>query len=93
MKKLKTSFLAIALIAGVSGAFITKIAYAAKRSDAIYKWSSTSIAPDNPNQNNYDDTHVGAVAHFGCETGSQLCASGTKISGTGPSTDALNVTP
>jgi hypothetical protein len=93
MKNFKNGILAIALMAGVLGAFATKAAQSSKRGDPIYNWSSSNVAPDNPNQTNYDDTVSGAELHFGCTTGSTLCASGNKISGSGAATATLDVTP
>jgi hypothetical protein len=86
MKTLKNGVLAIALIGGVAGAFVTKAAHAAKPVDTFYNWTSTSIAPDNPSSTLDDATVSQAETHFGCTTGSQDCADGTKVSGPGSPT-------
>lgn len=86
MKNFKRGVLAIALIAGISSAFITNAAHAAKLSDTFYNWTSTSIAPENPSSTLDNATVSQAETYFGCTTGSQDCADGTKVSGTGPQT-------
>lgn len=89
MKNLKRGVLAIALIAGVSGAFVTKAAHAAKPAEAIYNWTSTSIAPSNPSSTYNGHNVTDAENHFGCVNGAQDCADGLKVSGTGPNTVQL----
>jgi len=84
MKNLKRGFLAVALIAGISGAFVTKAAHAAKPAAATYNWTSTSIAPSNPSSTYNGHTVAEAETHFGCVTGTQDCADGLKVSGSGP---------
>jgi hypothetical protein len=86
MKKFKTGLMAIALLAGLSGAFLTKAAHAAKKDDPTYDWTSTSIAPANPSSTLDNATVASAEEYFGCTTGSQDCADGTKVSGSGTNT-------
>ncbi|MES2109824.1 MAG: hypothetical protein V4577_13785 [Bacteroidota bacterium] len=89
MKNLKRGFLAVALIAGVSGAFLTKAAHAAKPVDTLYNWTSTSIAPSNPSSTYNGHTVLEAENHFGCVNGAQDCADGIKVSGPGSGTFQL----
>ncbi len=91
MKTLKKSLWAIALIAGVGGAFATKAAHAAKPVDTFYNWTSTSIAPENPSSTLNDATVVQAEDHFGCTSGSQDCADGVKQSGPGSPTAQIRL--
>jgi hypothetical protein len=89
MKKLKTSILAIALIAGISGAFVTKTAHASKPVDTLYDWNSASNAPQNPGTELDNATVTTATANFGCNSGTNICATGTKVSGPGPASATI----
>jgi spermidine/putrescine-binding protein len=89
MKKLKNSMLAIALLAGISGAFITKAAQASKRVDTLYNWTGASNAPQNPGAQLNDATVATANANYGCNTGTNICATGTKVSGPGPASATI----
>jgi hypothetical protein len=91
MKKFKTGLLALALVVAVGGTFATKVASAAKRSDPTYNWTSASIAPSNPSSTLNNATRAVAVDHFGCDQGTQDCADGTKVSGTGSNTAILQI--
>ena len=70
MKSLKNGFLAIALLAGVSGAFATKINAAPKLVDAVYDWTPQTGSP-------FTGTVAEAKAHYGCNATANLCANGT----------------
>ncbi|MBW4888945.1 hypothetical protein KXQ82_04435 [Mucilaginibacter sp. HMF5004] len=70
MKKFKNGLLALALVLGVSGAFVSKTHAAPKAFDIVYDWTS-------PDQGVFSGTREEAIDHYGCENGSQLCATGT----------------
>lgn len=69
MKSLKNGFLAIALLAGVSGAFATKIHAAPKLVDPVYDWTPVSGSA-------FTGTLTQAQAHYSCTGTATLCASG-----------------
>lgn len=85
MKKFKSGLLAVALLAGISGAFVSQI-HATTKQTTLYNWTSTSTAPKNPSSTLDNASVSSAESHFGCSTGSIDCADGTKVSGPGPST-------
>jgi hypothetical protein len=91
MKTLKKSLLAIALIAGIGGAFATKAAHAAKPVDTFYNWTSTSAAPLNPSSTLPNSTVTEAQDHFGCTNGTVDCADGVKQSGPGSPTAQIRI--
>jgi hypothetical protein len=70
MKKFKTGLLALALVLGVSSAFVSKIHAAPKKDDPIYSWTS-------PDQGDFTGTVSDAEENYGCTTGHALCATGT----------------
>lgn len=81
MKSLKTTILSLALLAGVAGAFATK-AKEAKLQAPIYEWTK-------PGSPNYQGTVSGAQSNYNCFGTGAVCATGTKISGTGPLTVSI----
>jgi len=83
MKKLKNSVLAIAMVAGISGAFMTQTAHGSKRVDTFYDWTGASNAPQNPGAQLNNATVATATANYGCNSGTIVCATGTKVSGPG----------
>jgi hypothetical protein len=83
MKNFKKGLLAVALITGIAGAFATKAAHAAKQAAPTYNWTSTSIAPSNPSSMYNGHTIAEAELRFGCVSGTQDCADGDKVSGSG----------
>lgn len=92
MKKLslKSKILLGAFLVGGLGAGATEaVKTVSALQETRYNWTSTSIAPENPSSSLPNQTRAGAIDHFGCENGSQLCASGTRVSGSGPATDQL----
>lgn len=70
MKKLKFGLLALLFTVGVGGAMVQKIHAAPKAFDIVYSWTS-------PDQGAFSGTINDAEDHYGCTTGSELCARGT----------------
>jgi hypothetical protein len=68
MKKLKISLLALVFTVGIGGAVVQKIEAAPKPLDQVYSWTSS--------QGSFTGTRADAIAHYGCENGSTLCADG-----------------
>ena len=92
MKKLKTSMLAIALIAGISGAFVAKIHASPKKTDATYHWLKYLSDGVTRDPGNDSDVSIStAETNYGCTGAGNRCADGTKDpgSGTGPTTFEL----
>jgi hypothetical protein len=74
MKKFKNGLLALALIAGVSGAFVTKIHAAPKQHDQVYTWNRNVPGQGtSPFSGDISD----AQDHYGCSGDESLCATGT----------------
>ncbi|PTT00715.1 hypothetical protein DBR11_09295 [Pedobacter sp. HMWF019] len=75
MKSLKTTFLALALVAGVSGAFVTKTANAASNAKQVsYDWIRFDRA-GNITGTLTNKTVAQAQLITGCTGSNQLCAS------------------
>ncbi|PTS91493.1 hypothetical protein DBR11_28950 [Pedobacter sp. HMWF019] len=75
MKSLKTTFLALALIAGVSGAFVTKTANAASNAkQTTYDWIQFDRAGHIIGTFT-NKTVAQVIALTGCNSSNQLCAS------------------
>jgi hypothetical protein len=89
MKTLKTSLLAIALMAGISGALVSQTAQASKPVDARYDWTGASNAPQNPGAQLNNATVTTATSFYGCNSGTNVCASGNKVSGPGPNSASI----
>jgi hypothetical protein len=70
MKTLKISMLALLFTVGIGGAVVQKIQAAPKNDVQEYSWTS-------PNQGTFSGTRDEAIDHYGCETGTKLCATGT----------------
>ncbi|MDN5286617.1 MAG: hypothetical protein JWR38_2891 [Mucilaginibacter sp.] len=91
MKKFKNGFLALALVAGISGGVISKIQAMPKQADASYEWQKFNH--DGTRDPSLDETATisQATADYSCPGSVTLCASGTKVagSGTGPNTATL----
>lgn len=79
MKSLKTTILSLALLAGVTGAFATKAASSTNVQAPIYNW----VKPGSPN---YQGTVSGAQSNYNCLGAGAVCATGTRVSGSGPLT-------
>lgn len=62
--------LALVFAVGIGGAFVQKIQAAPKFVDQVYSWTS-------PSQGSFSGTRQEAIDNYGCETGAQLCATGT----------------
>jgi len=71
MKKFKTGLVALALVLGVSGAFVSKIHAAPKEVDPTYDWNVGQ--PDQL----INATVSTATSNYGCNSGTITCASGT----------------
>jgi hypothetical protein len=69
MKKIKSGLLVMAVVLGVSGAFVSKIHAAPKPLDQVYSWSGSS-GP-------FTGTVTQAQTHYGCSSNNILCATGT----------------
>lgn len=79
MKKIKTALLGLALVAGATGAFVSKISAAPKPLDPIYNWVQGT--------NDFQGTVSQAESHYGCFSGLNPCAAGTLKPGqSGPPT-------
>lgn len=81
--------LAIALMAGISGAFVSQTAHASKPFDTLYDWTGANNAPQNPGAQLNNATVATATSFYGCNTGSTVCASGNKVSGPGPNSISI----
>ena len=94
MKKFKNGFLALALIAGISGAVASKIQAMPKPVDANYQWQKFNH--DGSRDPSADETATisQATSDYDCPGAVTLCAIGTKVagSGTGPATSTLRFT-
>jgi hypothetical protein len=83
MKSLKTTILSLALLAGVTGAFATKAVSSAKIQDpTIYNWTK-------PGSPNYQGTVSAAQSNYNCLGAGAVCATGTRVSGSGPLTATI----
>jgi hypothetical protein len=83
MKNLKTTILSLALLAGVTGAFATKATVSAKvQTPTVYNWTK-------PGSPNYQGTVPGAQSNYNCSGAGAVCATGTRVSGTGPLTATI----
>lgn len=91
MKTVKVSLLALVFTVGIGGAVVQKIQAAPKPVDTFYNWTSSSIAPNHPSSNLSNSTRSTAINYYGCDTGADLCASGTRVSGSGPATAQLQL--
>lgn len=92
MKKLslksKILLSAILLGGGIAGAHTLSNAPSAQESR--YNWKASNDAPENPGQQLNNQTVSQAEDHFGCDGATNLCATGTKVSGSGPTTQIIN---
>lgn len=86
---LKSKILLSAFLLAAGAAVGHEIALMPTAQEGVYNWTSTSIAPSNPNSTYNGRTRSEAITRFGCENGAQTCATGTKVSGSGPDTDVL----
>jgi len=83
MKSLKTTILSLALLAGVTGAFVTKAASSANAQDpTVYNWTKSGSP-------NYQGTVSGAQSNYNCAGAGAVCATGTRVSGSGPLTATI----
>jgi len=76
MKKVKTSILAVLLIAGISGAFATKTAHASGRKAMSYNWQLFDRS-GNPDGTLTDKTEAQVEGSTGCGVGTVKCAVAT----------------
>lgn len=81
--------LAIALMAGISGALVSQTAHASKPVDTFYDWTGASNAPQNPGAQLNNATVATATSFYGCNGGTNTCASGNKVSGPGPNSQSI----
>lgn len=72
MKNFKSGLLAIALLAGITGAFASKIHVAPKDPEPTYDWVDENNS--NPISNQTEDF---ARSAYECSTGLATCATGT----------------
>ncbi|AMP98891.1 hypothetical protein AY601_1985 [Pedobacter cryoconitis] len=86
MLVLKNTMLAIALVAGISGAFATKIANNPRVDEPKYDWNGSG-----PNYSGTlsDKTVLEAKDMYGCNGGAIQCALGKLSSGAGPITQRI----
>ncbi|MCX2450056.1 DUF6520 family protein [Pedobacter sp. PLR] len=70
MKSLKSTFLALAIVAGVGGAFATKAANTSSTLDPMYSWTGS---------NSFTGTIPQAQLHYGCSGSKAVCATGTNV--------------
>lgn len=91
MKKIQTAILAIALVGGVSSAFIPKIQASPKRAAATYQWLKFNHDGTRDPSMDEDATIAQAESDYACPGTVTVCATGTKDpgSGTGPNTATL----
>lgn len=57
--------------------------------ESTYNWKAEDNAPQNPGGTLNNQTVSQAIQHFGCEQGNDPCATGSRISGSGPNTVLL----
>ena len=83
---IKNTMLAIALVAGISGAFATKVANSPKADEPRYDWFGSG-----PNHSGIlnDKTVLEAQDTYGCKGQVSLCASGEISSGAGLPTASI----
>lgn len=80
MKKFKTGLVALALILGVSGAFVSKIHAAPKVDDPTYDWNGSGPL----HSGDLDDKTVAqAQTFYGCSGAAAVCATGELNQGSG----------
>jgi len=77
---LKNTMLAIALVAGISGAFATKIASSPKAYEPRYDWIGSGPLHSGTLDNK---TVKEAQDYYSCSGSLIICATGTRSSGTG----------
>jgi hypothetical protein len=94
MKKFKNGFLALALVAGISGGVISKIQAMPKPADASYDWQKFNHDGTRDPGSDETATIAQATADYSCPGAVTLCATGTKVpgSGSGPATATLRFT-
>jgi hypothetical protein len=78
MKNLKTTFLALALVAGVSGAFVTQAANTANVQAPTYNWNGSGPNGSGPLNGK---TVAQAKTFYGCPGSNAFCARGTDPNG------------
>ena len=83
MKNLRNGFLALALVAGVSGAFVSKIHAAPKRADALYNWQKFNHDGTRDMASDEQATIADAESDYGCSSTVTKCATGTIVPGSG----------
>jgi hypothetical protein len=82
MKKFKNGFLALALVAGVSFAVVSKVEANAKQTGPTYNWTGSGTMHSGTYLN---ETVSAATSYYGCPEGTAAtCATGTLVSGSGP---------
>ncbi|WP_256006816.1 hypothetical protein [Pedobacter deserti] len=78
MKSLKTTILSLAVLAGVTGALVTNAAESTVGQDpTVYNWTK-------PGSPNFQGTVSAAQSNYNCSGAGSVCATGTRVSGTGP---------
>lgn len=80
---LKNTMLAIALVAGISGAFATKVANRSKVDEPRYEWSGSGQFHSGTLDNK---TPMEAQDYFGCYGDAVKCISGRLVLGQGSPT-------
>lgn len=70
----------MALLAGVTGAFATKVVGSANaQNPTVYNWAK-------PGSPSFQGTVSGAQSNYNCSGLGAVCATGTRVSGSGPLT-------
>lgn len=88
MKKLslKSRILLGAILIGGSMAGAHAFVNSPNLQESTYNWLSESNAPDHPGSVLLNSTISEAMDHFGCQGEKETCATGSRVSGNGPST-------
>lgn len=81
--------LAVVLMTGISGAFVTNHAQASKKVDTFYNWTGASNSPQHPGATLNNATVTSATNFYGCNSGTNVCATGNKVSGPGPNNSTI----
>lgn len=83
MRKFENGFLALALLAGISGALAPQIHAAAKPVNATYHWEKLNRDGTRNPSLDEDATIAQATIDYSCSGASTPCANGTKVPGSG----------
>lgn len=78
MRNLKTTFLGLALVAGIASASATKIAHTPNKLLPTYDWTGNGPNGDGAI---FGKTVPEAIDHYGCQFGTEDCATGVPTAG------------